>query len=256
MQEESNPSKEESTNNTDKDIINSPSLPQQNIESSATQSSMISPDETNEEKETNVDDTHQETEIQEGTLLSHFQSDTLEQWITSPSSDIPTIEESDQNFKRSIASALRYFEFIDLEIDHIEEGENYWLLFSKIDTTIGTLRLAISLQPHQIIAYAFHPLIVIEPIRPLAMEFVTRANFGLPYGKFELDLDHGDLRFATGYQQSEFTNQNSLDGFSEQHIGELLDNSIGTLTYYHSALIETLYNNVPPKDAIAQIENS
>ena len=91
-----------------------------------------------------------------------------------------------ENFKESIVSVLKYFEFINLEVDHIEEDDQHWLLFSKIDTTIGTLRLAISLQPYQVIAYAFHPLIVIEPIRTVAMEFVTRANFGLPYGKFEL----------------------------------------------------------------------
>ena len=164
-------------------------------------------------------------------------------------------EFSKENFKESIVSVLKYFEFINLEVDHIEEDDLHWLLFSKIDTTIGTLRLAISLQPYQVIAYAFHPLIVIEPIRTVAMEFVTRANFGLPYGKFELDLDRGDLRFATGAQQSIFRKTEFVHGFSIQQIGELLDNSIGTLSYYHSALIETLYNNVPPNESIRQLEN-
>src|SRR5690349_1693037 len=31
-----------------------------------------------------------------------------------------------------------------------------------------------------------------------AMEFITRANFGLPVGNFELDLEDGELRFRTG----------------------------------------------------------
>ena len=87
------------------------------------------------------------------------------------------------------------------------------------------------------------------------MEFVTRSNFGLPYGKFELDLDSGDLRFATGSQQAVFGKTDPIDGFSIQQIGELLDNSIGTLAFYHSALIETLYNNTPPKESIAQLED-
>ena len=150
---------------------------------------------------------------------------------------------------------MAYFDFIDLEIDHIEEHDEHWLLFSQINTTIGSIRLALSLQPYQIIVYAFHPLIVIEPIRATAMEFITRANFGLPQGKFELDLDQGDLRFATGSQQPFFDTSDPIDGFSVQEVGELLDNSIGTLTYYHSALIETLYNDIPPKNAISQLEN-
>lgn len=34
--------------------------------------------------------------------------------------------------------------------------------------------------------------------RPAAMEYITRVNYGLVIGNFEIDLDDGEVRFKTG----------------------------------------------------------
>jgi hypothetical protein len=49
----------------------------------------------------------------------------------------------------------------------------------------------------QLIVYSLCPLEIPANRRPAMMEFITRANFGLVTGNFELNLEDGDLRFKT-----------------------------------------------------------
>ncbi len=157
--------------------------------------------------------------------------------------------------QQTIQNVLSYFELLELEVDDIHETpeslneqEQTWILFSQVDTDIGILRIAVMIQPHKAVAYAFHPLVVVKPSLAIAMQFVTRANFGLPLGKFELDVDTGDLRFSSGREQEHV--------FSVSEIADLVDNSLGLLCHYHTPLIECLFNQVPAAQAISRAEES
>jgi len=157
--------------------------------------------------------------------------------------------------QQTIQNVLAYFELLELEVDDIHDTpgslsqeEQVWILFSQIDTNIGILRIAVMVQPQKTVAYAFHPLVVVKPSLGIAMQFVTRANFGLPLGKFELDIDTGDLRFSSGREQEQV--------FSISEIASLLDNSLGILCHYHTPLVECLFNQVPAAEAILKAEAS
>lgn len=47
------------------------------------------------------------------------------------------------------------------------------------------------------VVYSVSPVQVPEARRATAAELVTRANYGLPVGNFELDLDDGEVRYKT-----------------------------------------------------------
>lgn len=49
----------------------------------------------------------------------------------------------------------------------------------------------------QLIVYSLCPLEIAEDNRPAMTEFITRANYGLVTGNFELGLEDGDLRYKT-----------------------------------------------------------
>jgi hypothetical protein len=49
----------------------------------------------------------------------------------------------------------------------------------------------------RVVFYSVCPYNVPEEGRPAAMEFVTRVNYGLLVGNFELDLADGEVRFKT-----------------------------------------------------------
>ncbi len=85
-------------------------------------------------------------------------------------------------------------------------------------------------------------------MRPVAAELFTRANYGLPLGNFELDMDDGEIRFKTSLDYSGTTLELPI-------IASLVETAVGSLATYHTALVRTLYDGVPPKNAIADSES-
>lgn len=49
----------------------------------------------------------------------------------------------------------------------------------------------------QFVFYSFAPFLVPEDLRDAAIEYITRANYGLFVGNFEMDLSDGEIRFKT-----------------------------------------------------------
>jgi len=49
----------------------------------------------------------------------------------------------------------------------------------------------------QIVIYSIHPYATPEHTRGTMSELLTRANYGLVIGNFELDLEDGEVRFKT-----------------------------------------------------------
>jgi hypothetical protein len=79
-------------------------------------------------------------------------------------------------------------------------------------------------------------------------EFLTRANFGLRIGNFELDLQDGEIRFKTSIQ---FAGEVQADLMIEQC---LLIN-IMTMERYLPGILQVIFTDISPDQAIAQIES-
>jgi hypothetical protein len=100
----------------------------------------------------------------------------------------------------------------------------------------------------QFLFYAVMP--VRAPVeRRIAMaEFVTRANYGLRIGNFEMDFDDGEIRYKA-----------SLDFESEQ----LTDNwirgviypAVQTMDRYLPGLLTVIYGGKTPEEAVAEVES-
>ena len=79
-------------------------------------------------------------------------------------------------------------------------------------------------------------------------EFLTRANFGLRIGNFELDLQDGEIRFKTSIQ---FAGEVQAELMIEQC---LLIN-IMTMERYLPGILQVIFTDISPEQAIAQIES-
>ena len=79
------------------------------------------------------------------------------------------------------------------------------------------------------------------------MEFITRANFGLPVGNFEVDLEDGELRFKAGID----VEGSQLD---VPMVRQLVYSSLVTLDRYLPGLEGVLEHNESPKDAVSRVE--
>ena len=86
-------------------------------------------------------------------------------------------------------------------------GESGWRVYSTnapealVDllgtAAVYTCRYFAAEESRTLVCTTRCPVLVPEAARDRAMQFITRANFGMFYGSFELDLDDGMLLFRT-----------------------------------------------------------
>ncbi|TWU04598.1 YbjN domain-containing protein [Stieleria varia] len=78
---------------------------------------------------------------------------------------------------------------------------------------------------------------------------VARANYGMKIGKFELDMNDGELRYHIAVPvDGDLPSDNVLDRLV--HIG------IAMADRYMPAFLAVIYGNEPAKDAIALVEQT
>lgn len=121
------------------------------------------------------------SEAEEGKLTQFMRQ--LEEWT-----------EEEEN--TSVESVVREFfdeddwEFIQIEPGLLQlafQGENgRWRCYARIHE-----------QEKQFIFYSICPLVVAEEDRMLMAEFLTKANYGMILGNFELDFTDGEIRYKT-----------------------------------------------------------
>ncbi|MFN9857982.1 MAG: YbjN domain-containing protein [Pseudanabaena sp.] len=102
--------------------------------------------------------------------------------------------------------------------------------------------------PSQLVFYSLYPIKVPPKKRLGIAEFLTRANFGLIVGNFEMDFQDGEVRYKTYAINGENNPLNS------ELIGQLIFVNVMTMDKYLPALMSVLYANVPIDQAIQQIE--
>ena len=99
----------------------------------------------------------------------------------------------------------------------------------------------------QFIFYAVAPIKAPEESRTAVAEFLTRANYGMRIGNFELDYSDGEVRYKS-----------SLDFEDEELTPNLIRNSIypavQTLDSYLPGLMRVAFGGQTPFEAIEEIE--
>jgi hypothetical protein len=99
----------------------------------------------------------------------------------------------------------------------------------------------------QFLFYVIAPTKVPEAERGAVAEFITRANYGLRIGNFELDYSDGEVRYKS-----------SLDFEGEPLTVPLIKNAmypaVQTMDRYLPGLMSVVYGNKSPSEAITEIE--
>jgi hypothetical protein len=101
----------------------------------------------------------------------------------------------------------------------------------------------------QFLFYVLSPVKAPETSRQMVAEYITRANYGMRIGNFELDFSDGEVRYKS-----------SLDFEDVALTPELIRNviypAVQTMDRYLPGLMEVIYGNRSPAEAIAEIEGS
>ena len=86
-----------------------------------------------------------------------------------------------------------------------------------------------------------------EEKRPAMAEFLTRANYGMWIGNFEMDYNDGEIRYKT-----------SIDVEGAELTPALIHNAVyanvGTMNRYLPGIMSVIFADVNPADAIKKIE--
>jgi len=105
----------------------------------------------------------------------------------------------------------------------------------------------IMLKLDQMLFYASMPLNVPENARPGVAEFITRSNYGLRIGTFEIDFSYGEVRYKS-----------SLDFEGQELTPNLIRNAIIpavlTIDRYAPGLMSVIYGGRSPLQAINDVE--
>jgi len=99
----------------------------------------------------------------------------------------------------------------------------------------------------QFVFYSVCPANAPEERRLPVAEFLTRANYGLVLGNFELDMDDGEIRYKTSIDVGE-------DELSVAMVKSAVYMNVLMMDRYLPGIMATIYGGVSPADAIAQIE--
>lgn len=99
----------------------------------------------------------------------------------------------------------------------------------------------------QVFIYSVWTSNVSEDKRAAAAEYVTRANYGLPIGGFEMDLNDGEVRYKTSID---------IEGgeLTPTMIKNLLYLNVLTFDKYLGGLNKVVFGGVAAADAIKEIE--
>ena len=105
----------------------------------------------------------------------------------------------------------------------------------------------VNVELEQLYLYVVAEVNVPEDSRPAVAEFITRANYGMRIGNFELDLNDGEVRYKS-----------SLDFEGQPLTARLVHNAIypavTTMDRYFPSLMKVAYGGATAAEAVEEIE--
>ncbi|RLC76114.1 MAG: hypothetical protein DRI81_10635 [Chloroflexi bacterium] len=102
-------------------------------------------------------------------------------------------------------------------------------------------------EQERFIFYSVCPVKAPEEKRPAMAEFLTRVNYGLVIGNFEMNFSDGEIRSKTS---ADFEG----DRASVAVIKNLVYANVLTMDLYLPGIMSVLYGDVSPAQAITQVE--
>lgn len=147
-------------------------------------------------------------------------------------------------------------ELLDTVLGFFERDE--WPIWPLEDQTAFTTRYAgdngklnclarVREEHHQFIFYSTCPVNTPEDKRAEMAEFVTRANYGLILGNFELDYRDGEVRFKTSID---------VEGsdLADPLIRNMVYSNVMTMDRYLPGIMLLMYGGATVEEAIAKVE--
>jgi hypothetical protein len=143
-------------------------------------------------------------------------------------------------------SVVQFFEEDDWSFMEVASGE---ALKMEVSGNNGEYDCyAIIDEERQIFQFlSLFPVKVPETNRLLIAEFLTRANYGLKVGNFEMDFEDGEIRYKTSIDVEG-------DRLTSALVSNLVSINVLMIDHYFPGIMKVLYGGLSPEEAIKAIE--
>jgi len=159
---------------------------------------------------------------------------------------VPTEVEQNENGLQAFDGLGRFLEEDGWYPQQLDDKYIYRMGFSgQNGQTVCFAQVRVDLE--QFLFYVIAPVKAPEDVRPAVAEFITRANYGLRIGNFELDYNDGEVRYKSALDFEGMT-------LSDELIKHAIYPAAQTMDRYLPGLMEVIYSGKLPADAIAEIE--
>jgi hypothetical protein len=120
-----------------------------------------------------------------------------------------------------------------------------------------------------VLFYSYCPIKAPEDKRPILADFLTRANYGLYIGNFEMDYNDGEIRYKTSIDvegNKSIDEVPGADGKTLEKKGDepvqlsfalmkrLVYDNVGVMDKYMPGVMAVVYGGASPTEAIAKVE--
>jgi hypothetical protein len=139
-----------------------------------------------------------------------------------------------------------FFDADNWAYDEIE-GHNILKLAFSGDNANWTCYAQVKEEQERLMFYSTLETKVPEGKRNAVAEYITRANYGLLIGNFEMDFSDGEIRFKTSVDIED-------SALTQKFIQNLVYMNVLMMDKYVPGMMSVIYANMDPAKAIAQIE--
>ncbi len=160
----------------------------------------------------------------------------------------PDLATENDNGLRAFATLGQFLENDGWYPQRLDEKHIYRMGFSgRNGQTICYAQIRVDLE--QFLFYVVAPIKAPEEVRQAVAEFITRANYGLRIGNFEMDFDDGEVRYKSSLDFEGATLDPAL-------IKNAIYPAVQTMDRYLPGLMSVFYGSKSPVEAIAEVEDS
>jgi len=160
---------------------------------------------------------------------------------------------SEKDSQEASANALLAFDvlgkFLDEDGWHPHRLDNRYVYGMVYSGKHGDIRCyaQIRMDLEQFIFYAISPMKAQEEVRRDVAEFITRANYGLRIGNYEMDYADGEVRYKSSI---DFEN----DTLSPSLIRNCIYAAVQTMDHYLVGLMRVIFGGATALEAIEEVE--
>ena len=152
-----------------------------------------------------------------------------------------------KDYSKALAAVVR--DYLDKNDWHytFDEEKGLYRCGVNLKGKLSECRLFIDIKSKVILNYATIDTRADEESRARVAEFITRANYGLTYGNFEMDFSDGEIRYKMTVDC-----ENQIPGYDV--IDRMIVMPALMFQRYGDGLLAVLFGFIEPKEAVERAE--